>query len=278
MRTPDPEVAARVAGRWRQLDRAVFRLSGPDRIRYLNGQVSNDVTKLAGRVLPACLCGLKGKVEALVWIHEKDGALILDGEASQRDYLATRLGRYLIADDCELEDVTEAVEIRHHFDLVPEGLPSWRLAAPGRDCFLWASDAVPEPLSWDPAQELSEEEWALLEILSLTPRSGWEIRGEEFPAELGLDAWAVDFHKGCYLGQEIVSRIRSVGKVKRELVRVLCPQPLAQGTPVVTEDGCAGTLCRATQVDPENRHWALALVSSSPKENNSVDSQRVVRI
>src|SRR5690606_28867098 len=101
------EVARAVAGRWRRLeDRAVFRLVGPDRIRYLNGQVSNDVSKLDGGSIAACLCAIKGKVEALVWIHADGEALVLDGELRQREFLRTRLERYLIADDCELEDAT----------------------------------------------------------------------------------------------------------------------------------------------------------------------------
>ena len=50
-------------------DRSLLELKGPDAVRFLNGQVSNDVDRdLSSVVVPACLCSLKGKVEALVWI------------------------------------------------------------------------------------------------------------------------------------------------------------------------------------------------------------------
>ncbi len=275
MRGGQDEVAAAVAGRWRRLDdRAVFRLTGPDRVRYLNGQVSNDVSKLDGGALAACLCGIKGKVEALVWIHADGEALVLDGELRQRDFLRARLERYLIADDCEIEDATERVSLLHHFIAEGGGIPSRRLAAAGSDRFAW-DGAASAPLPED--GEIGAEEWNLLETLSGTPRSGWEINGEEFPAELGLDAWAVDFHKGCYLGQEIVSRIRSVGRVKRELVRVLCGSPLAQGTAVRTEDGDLGVATRPSIPFRGKNHLALALLGKGRKDSNFHEIQVVAR-
>jgi folate-binding Fe-S cluster repair protein YgfZ len=97
-------------------DRAVFRFTGPDRVRYLNGQVSNDVAKATESLaIPACLCTIKGKVEALVWIRADGESLLVDGEGSQREALHARLERYLIADDCEIEDVSEQVRLYHHF-------------------------------------------------------------------------------------------------------------------------------------------------------------------
>ena len=95
-------------GAWVRLERAVFRLTGPDRVRYLNGQVTNDVSRgLSEHSAPACLCSLKGKVEALVWVSEVEGALLIDGDYSQREQLFQRLDRYLIADDYELKDITD---------------------------------------------------------------------------------------------------------------------------------------------------------------------------
>ncbi len=214
-------------GRWRRLrDRAIFRLTGPDRVRYLNGQVSNEVSgPLDREAVAACLCSIKGKVEALVWIQAVGDALILDGEACQRDYLHSRLQRYLVSDDCEIEDVGEGMALYHHFREDATGVASRRIGASGRDLLLTTGDPVPFPAG----DEIGDEEWLWLETRALIPRSGWEIDGETFPAELGLDTWAVDFHKGCYLGQEIVSRIRSVGRVKRALRLVEGDRPFARG-------------------------------------------------
>lgn len=276
MKDGTTEVAEAVAGRWRCLeDRAVFRLVGPDRVRYLNGQVSNDVSKLDdGGSVAACLCTLKGKVEALVWVRAVGDALVLDGELRQRDSLGARLNRYLIADDCEIEDVTGQVTLFHHFG-EGAGFPARRLGLVGRDLLVWGREEAP---SWLPEdREVASEEWNRLETLSLVPRSGWEINAEEFPAELGLDAWAVDFHKGCYLGQEIVSRLRSVGRVKRELIRVLCESPLDRGVAVMTEDGCPGVATRPSILLHEKSHIALALVAKEGGRASAADAQSVVR-
>ena len=64
------ELIVKLEGKWIPLaNRAVFRISGPDRVRFLNGQVTNDVSRdLSKEAVAACLCTLKGKVEALLWV------------------------------------------------------------------------------------------------------------------------------------------------------------------------------------------------------------------
>jgi len=247
-------------GRWRELaDRAVFRFTGPDRVRYLNGQVSNDVAKATDSLaIPACLCTIKGKVEALVWIRRDGDALLVDGEGLQRDALHARLERYLIADDCEIEDITDQVRFYHHFagDSVG-GAESLRLKALGRDLIL--DREVAPPFADD--DEIPDSEWALWEILSLLPKSGTEIRSDEFPAELGLDDRAVDFHKGCYLGQEIISRIRSVGRVKRILRVVEASRPLAVGEVVAAASGEKGIVTRPSETFGAGKTFSMALFS-----------------
>jgi len=254
-------------------DRCLFRLSGPDRVRFLNGQVTNDVAKLEpGESLAACLCSIKGKVEALVWIHQCGEAILLDGEAAQREFLQARLNRYLIADDCEIEDLTDDWVILHHFDPSCGGVRSRRQVETGWDLLLPVGEEV--PLSTD--RQIPESEWALGEIQARIPRSGCEITGNEFPSELGLDAWAVDFHKGCYLGQEIVSRIRSVGRTKRQLAAILASEPLEQGDALVDHSGNRGRATRKTLKSGEKVFQGLALFEDDGVFTGSVEIQRVV--
>jgi folate-binding protein YgfZ len=273
---PAPEPGGREwEGRWRLLgDRCVFRVAGPDRVRYLNGQVTNDVSRLApGESLAACLCSIKGKVEALVWIHAEEDALVVDGEARQREAIGARLNRYLVADDCEVEDVSEEVAILHHFDSARGGLRSRRLDREGWDLFLPAGAGIP----FAAETAILDHEWELGEIRARLPRSGREITGDEFPAELGLDAWAVDFHKGCYLGQEIVSRLHSVGRVKRELAAIVSPEPLAPGDQVKDSCGNQGRSTRGTQSSGEKNFQGLALFEKRGGEGVSFGNQRVVK-
>lgn len=251
-------------GRWHAPEpRAVFRLTGPDRIRFLNGQVSNNVSgPLEAEAIAACLCSLKGKVEALVWIHAEGETLVLDGELAQREAIHARLEKYLIADDCEIADATGEVRLIHHFAPDGPGIPSSRIGLAGRDLWLSAGEAIP----FSETDRIAEDEWRLRNVLARIPESGSEINGETFPAELALDRWAVDFHKGCYLGQEIVSRIKSVGKIKRLLRVVEATRPLAPGESVVpvglAEPGGkgGGAVTRPSLELGEGRHLSLAIL------------------
>ena len=65
--------------------------------------------------------------------------------------------------------------------------------------------------------EASAPEVTLLAIERGLPQWGWELTPETLPQEAGLEQSAVDFHKGCYVGQEVVSRIESAGRVNRHL-------------------------------------------------------------
>ncbi|MCB1076450.1 MAG: folate-binding protein YgfZ [Verrucomicrobiae bacterium] len=205
--------------------RAKFRLTGADRERYLNGQVTNQV-KLATpeKAIEACVCNVKGKLEGVVHItRSADGeAFWIDGPPELRDSLFARLGRYIIADDCELEDVTDDFGLVHALGEWPD-LPGavWkasnRWGMPGVD--LWVErDSLPKILS--AGAPMDAEALEDLRIRNGIPRWGAEWNADTLPAEVRLDERAVDFHKGCYVGQEVVSRLESVGRVNRLLVAI----------------------------------------------------------
>ena len=91
-------------------DRVKLRLTGSDRVRFLNGQVTNDVRKAnANLSLPACVLSAKGKMDALIFVSARRGRVVIDADADLRQTLAQRLERYLIADDVTIEDVTESL-------------------------------------------------------------------------------------------------------------------------------------------------------------------------
>ena len=69
----------------------------------------------------------------------------------------------------------------------------------------------------------------------------------------------MSFHKGCYLGQEIISRIESVGKVKRHLLLIETPFPLLQGVQVENSLGESGLTTRSTLPFGEKSHLGMAL-------------------
>ena len=262
-------------GSWVRLkNRALFRISGPDRVRFLNGQVTNDVAgPLHEEAIAACLCSLKGKVEFLVWISALGDDLFLDGQIDQREELAARLDRYLIADDCEINDVTEGIDLIHHFDPNLAGVQSRRSDQKGFDLYL---NSEASPLK--PTAEIPLEDFATRQALALIPEYPNEITGNEFPAELGLDQWAVDFHKGCYLGQEVISRIKSIGKVKRSLILAHAETQLQQDSKVRTDTGAEGRVTRLIRANKKKKSLYICLIKATPESPASLAPQRVEAI
>lgn len=210
--------------------RAKFRLTGADRVRYLNGQVTANVTQLApGTVTPACITTAKGKLCGDIFIRAESDALFLDAEPELREPLAARLEKYIIADDVTLADVTDNYALLHWLGAEPPAelpaVPVNRFGQPGRDCWLPAVQQSITPSVLSPA---------LLELLRVetgVPRWGHELGPDTLPPEAGLDRTHIDYHKGCYIGQETISRLRSVGHVNRELTGFLGlgDAPLAPG-------------------------------------------------
>jgi folate-binding protein YgfZ len=224
-------------------DRTKLRLTGADRVRFLNGQVTADVRKLASdRALPACITTARGKLCAEVMITARNDALLIDADASLRESLAARLERYIVADDVALEDITESMALVHLLLTTGTGLASFssktlvhsrRFGGEGYDFFGPRGEAH-EILSGGPFVVLDA---ALCEMLCLeagVPRWGRELTEDTLPPEAGLDRTHIDYHKGCYIGQEVISRIKSVGHVNRELTGFLSDHraPLVAGSAI----------------------------------------------
>ncbi len=228
--------------------RAKFILTGSDRVRYLNGQVSNDVRKLTeDRSMYACVMTAKGKMCGDVFISSGRDFLFLDAEASLRESLAARLERYIISDDVTLEDVTDRFGIIHCIlplsghSSVFGGQTKTRSFLSSR--FFGDSSGI-ECRDFVVEQEFFDSAWKdfagqfpvidaeMLDVLRIEagiPRWGFELTEETIPVEAGLDKTAVDYGKGCYIGQEIISRLKSVGHVNRHLRGFVSSEPLSVG-------------------------------------------------
>ena len=200
--------------------------TGPDRLRYLNGQVTQDLRKLSlDRAIPACVTNAKGRLQAAVWIADLNGALLVDAHPDVAETLPARLERYIVADDVSLENQTLSHTLFHCLNQPPV-LPgiteitvvrSSRLGVPGWD--LRVPNAVlQETRMILGVSEDSHLSWEQLRISHGIPAWGAELSEDTLPPEAGLDQTHVDYHKGCYIGQEVLSRIKSVGHVNRRLV------------------------------------------------------------
>jgi folate-binding protein YgfZ len=217
-------------------DRAKYKATGIDCKRFLNGQLTNDILVLQpGFAIYACALTAKGKLSADLYVAATRDAYFLDAESLLREPLAARLEKYIIADDVALADITEQFGLYHLVDLdssfrEQRDLPSIaelgtqgvflvesnRFGIQGIDVWFPVSDAVAiqDILKQSPADAQAAEN---LRVEQGIARWGFELSETVLPQEAGLADRAISFTKGCYLGQEVISRIKSIGHVNRHL-------------------------------------------------------------
>lgn len=228
--------------------RTFLLVEGADRLRFLNGQVSNDVQRVEeGECLYATVLNAKGQLDAVCHIRKIPGAYLIDAAREVRESLLERLDRYLIADEVTLTDVSDDWRLCH---AVGSGLQDLGAPLP-KDLLTHALNrfGVPgtellgrEPL--DIPKQLLLEAGAMeaLRIYSGVPAWGTELTVGQLPPEAGLDRTAISYDKGCYLGQEVISRMKRAGKTNRHLVQWEVPAGTAPGTPLLVEDTPAGVI------------------------------------
>ena len=162
----------------------------------------------------------------------------------------------MIADDVALEDVTDAQALVHVFgpraeETLPAGLAaqfgsarSVRYGREGRDYF-GARPAL-EPLrGWLGGGELDAAGRELLRISEGVPRWGHDLAEDTIPVEAGLEERAISYTKGCYVGQEVISRIKSVGRVNHHLRRLRAGFPLRAGDRLESDGKAIGEITSA---------------------------------
>lgn len=204
------------------LPRAVIRVAGDEAGAFLDALLTNDVSRATPEApVYAALLSPQGKLFADLFAHRgDDGALCLDVAAARADELVRRLTMYRLRRRIEIEDVSAdlCVEIGVDAGANPPELGRRTLArAPG---VAHGSFADHEALRIgaglpDPAVDAEVEEVFALEAL-LEERHG------------------VDFQKGCFIGQENVSRMKRRATTRRKFCRIACDgAPLARGAPVL---------------------------------------------
>ncbi len=210
--------------------RAKLRITGSDRLRYLNGQVSNDVRKAAAdAAIRACVLNAKGKIDADVMIVAHGESFLIDADVELRDAIAARLERYVIADDVQIEDVTDAFALFHASGpTVPASASAMvtaraeRFGTRGTD--LWLARDQHALALQELATMLPRCDDDCAEVLRIErglPRWGRELTNEIIPAEANLEASAIDYAKGCYIGQEVISRMKMSGQTNKRLCGLL---------------------------------------------------------
>jgi folate-binding protein YgfZ len=223
--------------------RAALAITGEDRVAFLQGLVSNDVSEAGpGKAVWAALLTPQGKWLADFFILSDGDRLLLDCERSQIAMVQQRLSRYRLRSRVTLGET--ALRIYAVWDGVPpNGLPNGaEIAAP--------DPRLPEAgwrvLAAEPiAANATEDDWDQHRLELGLPDGSRDLEAEKSVLlEAGFDELnGVSWTKGCYMGQELTARTKYRGLVKRRLVPVLIdgatPPP---GTPLLREGREVGTM------------------------------------
>jgi len=293
--------ALRRGAAWLDLSaRARFRVTGRDRARLLHNVTSNDVKKLTpGSGCYAFLLTPQGRIQADLNILCFPDHFLIDTEPELREKAPHLILKYKVADQVELEDVTDSTfaiglegpgaaaalaaagapvprEPYAHVawgewtvaNMSESGEPGFRVFGEGRAPALFRDAGVPAVSSAVVRQ---------VRIENGRPRFGEDIRETSLPQETG-QLHGVSFQKGCYIGQEIVERIRAQGHVNKKLVRLAIESAEVppSGTKVAMNGAEAGEITSAVYSVELGRVAALGYVRVAYAEPGTVLDARGV--
>jgi len=227
--------------------RAQINVTGKDRVRWLHNMVTNTVRDLAvNRGNYNFVLNAQGRILGDMYIYNRGESLLLETDSRQVEPLITAMKRFIIMDKVELTPVDAnlvcvgicgplsaqilsaagidasgmaALEVR---DLTVDGVSAALIAGPAKkpNWFeIWIDSAHAQDL-WNKlatagAQPVGAQALEMWRVLRGIPNYGQDIRDRDLPQETGQTD-ALNFTKGCYIGQEIVERIRSRGHVHRQ--------------------------------------------------------------
>ncbi len=230
-------------------------LTGNDAVRFLNGQVTNNVKGLdVGHGCYAAVVTAKGKLESDSYIFRLPQELLLDFEPGLSPALTRRFEKYIIADDVQVVDAGSAygllsvqgpvaeqlvrnLGLNTEIPAAPLRFASWkdqtlgevylmnlpRTGAAGFDLFVPVQSLeLLMPRLRSAAESMGGRlcGWQALEIARFEagiPRFGADMDETNLAPEAGIEARAINYAKGCYIGQEVIARIHSYGQVAKSL-------------------------------------------------------------
>jgi folate-binding protein YgfZ len=262
---------------------ARFRVTGPDRVTWLQGLLTNDIAALTpGTGCYAAYLTPQGRMLADIRVLHRGDALLLDVPAVSRAAVFERLTTFIIMEDVVLDDVTDSLarvavygpqgfallstcvglaesasELPEHASVsarfgdhavVVAGSRDLGSSTPGYDIYLDAAakaDLI-AALQAAGATPIDDEAWQTLRLEAGRPLFGVDMTTDTIPLEAGIEDRAVSFTKGCYVGQEIIIRVmhRGHGRVARKLVG-LQAEKLSAATPIYAGDREIGRVTSA---------------------------------
>jgi folate-binding protein YgfZ len=207
-------------------DRGVVKVAGGEARTFLNGLLTADIADVSPqRARFAALLTPQGKIIADFIVADDNGALLLDCPREVSTTLADRLKFYRLRAKVTVEDLSAALTVMAFWDgTAPLGGISYtdpRLPALGQRAIVDPSQA-PQVAAQAGAELVSADAYETHRIALGVPRGGLDFAyGDAFPHEADMDQLnGVDFDKGCYVGQEVVSRVQHRGTARSRIIPV----------------------------------------------------------
>jgi tRNA-modifying protein YgfZ len=278
--TSEYELVTESAGLLDRSERGMFVVRGAEAADFLQSQVSNDVEGLApGQGCYATILNHKGKLRTDLRVLRGGDFFWLDTEAIGTAVVRHMLDTYSLGRDVQWEDAGASHAILSLIGpaadaLAPSPPPAAEHSFVEDDTGMWVRTDLGIDLICSDEPELdvepvSEEVVECLRIESGRPRLGLDMDAETIPQEAGINERAVDFEKGCYVGQETVARLHYKGKPNRHLRGLLLSEPAERGTEIVLGEkvvGRVGSACVSPRLGP----IALALVRREAAPGDTV--------
>ncbi len=216
-------------------NRALLSIKGSDARTFLQGIITNDINKIsAENAIYTCLLTPQGKFLFDFFVAEMDGVLVIDCDSSRKDELKKRLLMYKLRSNVEIEDISGKYKV---VAILSDGkIENGISYKDPRDLRMGARAVIPAS---DKTQGGDIAEYEKLRISLAIPDGAKDLEPEgTFPLHNRMDELnAIDFEKGCYVGQEVTTRSKHRGNIRRTLYTVESPVPLNSGAEIKTADG-----------------------------------------
>lgn len=266
--------ALRERAAWLDLDtRGRFRVRGEDRARLLHAMTTNHVQEMKpGSSCYAFFLNAVGRILGDVHILCLEDHFLLDTEPETHETLYQHLDKFIIADDVVLEDAREdlcciGLEGPQAEEIKQENVIAGPYSTTGLGMRLYAPRAEKEnlvaTLESQGVEAASAAYQKVVRLERFRPRYGDDFSEKNLVHETQL-LHAIHFNKGCYLGQEIVERVRSRGQVHRLLVPlyILAQEAPEPSTPVMAGEVAVGETMSAAFSPALDKSIAFAFVRS----------------
>ena len=211
-------------------NRTVLSITGADREGFLQGLISNDVTRARDGIIYAALLTPQGKYLADFFVIGQADRFLIDVDNGLAASLAQRLSMYRLRADVAISD--SGLTVSCGTGPAPDGA----LTDPRDPAMGWRYYG-PDQLGVEP------NDWDALRVAHLIPETGRELTPDSYILECGFERLrGVDFRKGCYVGQEVTARMKHKTELRKGLARVRLDRPVSEGTPIMAGDKEIGTV------------------------------------